>query len=878
MLSHTIREKFLQYFKKHEHVILPSSPVVPLDDPTLLFNNAGMNQFKDIFLGRSKATYQRVTTAQKCIRVGGKHNDLENVGHTSRHLTFFEMLGNFSFGDYFKEEAIAFAWEVATEVFSLDPEKIWVSVFREDSEAYEMWQAYVPKNRIAKLGEKDNFWMMGDTGPCGPCSELYYDRGDRYGKAKTLQEDVAIDGERFIEFWNLVFMQFNRSIDGTMHSLPNPCVDTGSGLERLIALKMGVDTLFETDILRALIGKAEDLFKCSYDPKDKEKAPAFHVIADHLRTLAFSIADGVQPGNVDRGYVLRKVLRRAVRYAKLLNRNTPFLAEMIPTLVGAMGQHYGELALNQERIQEIVTIEEEAFFKTLRRGGMLLQNVIDKARSNPDKTILGEDAFTLKDTYGLPIEEILLVGRDTGLHVDLTGFEKLEHEAKERSKQAHKKVHQIAEESVYKEFVEREGSVEFVGYDEHFVQTQIIACLMDGVFCDEIPEGAKGFVILKKTPFYAEMGGQVGDIGHITTKTSFVRVEDTHMPYAGVVVHSVYVEMGTCRVGDKATATIDEKRRQKIANSHTATHLLHWALMEVLGAHIKQAGSLVQPERLRFDFSHHKALSNAEIDQIEDLINAKIRENRAIEVYEKAFAEVQKSSDIKQFFGEKYGDVVRVVDIDYSKELCGGTHTNRTGNIGYFRVVKESSIAAGVRRIEAVCGGLAEEFARDSDKVIQQIASFVKAAPTNVLSRVEALQTELRSSLAEIERLHVDAEKALKDQLLQGKENLCTIDCVIADVSIEMKRMRDFSQRLIDALPNGIIVLIAQEDEKSQILVRVSSSLQERFSAKDIINELAPLISGRGGGKRDMAQAGGGPLADIESVREKTKTYIKNAC
>ncbi|OGN64605.1 MAG: alanine--tRNA ligase, partial [Chlamydiae bacterium RIFCSPHIGHO2_12_FULL_49_9] len=716
MLSQEIRRSFLNYFKSKGHTIVPSSPVIPHDDPTLLFINAGMNQFKDVFLGKSKRDYVRAVTTQKCIRVGGKHNDLDNVGHTSRHLTFFEMLGNFSFGDYFKKEAIAFAWEVATQVFALEAEKIWVSVYKDDDEAHALWEKHIPVNRIVRFGEKENFWAMGETGPCGPCSELLYDRGEKYGPAKNPKEDFS--GERYLEFWNLVFMQFSKDASGKMEPLPKKSIDTGSGLERVASLKLEVDSVFQTDILRGLIAEVETISGKTYDLQNTTLAPAFHVIADHIRSLSFAIADGVQPSNTDRGYVLRKILRRAVRYGRTLGLQRPFLAGLLPRLISSMGEDFPELKGAENRITEILTLEEEAFIRTLQRGGQLLGQVIERSQKEAQK-ITGEDAFKLKDTYGFPLEEIQLIAKDENLDVDLKRFQELEDEAKNKSRKAHKTEAQKFDPNFFADFTK----THFDGYQHTSTESKLLGIVMGGQFVSHIESGQEGILLLDKTPFYPEMGGQVGDTGEIQKGTNAFQVYDTTAPFPGVIAHLGKMGSGTLKKNDQVVASIDVKRRVEIRNNHTATHLLHWALQKVLGPHIKQAGSLVDEKRLRFDFSHHKPLSPAELKEIERLVNEKIRENLPVQTYELSFEEAQKRSEIKQFFGEKYGDRVRVVDIEFSKELCGGTHALRAGDLGLFKIAKESSIAAGVRRIEAVTGKYAEELIEAGEAILQSASA-----------------------------------------------------------------------------------------------------------------------------------------------------------
>lgn len=855
MLTQEIRRKFLQYFKDHQHSIISSSPVVPHDDPTLLFINAGMNQFKDVFLGKSVRDYKRAATSQKCIRVGGKHNDLENVGHTRRHLTLFEMLGNFSFGDYFKEEAIKFAWEVATQVFGFEPDRIWPTVFREDDEAFEIWKKYVPAERITRFDEKDNFWAMGDTGPCGPCSELLYDRGPAFGKATKPSEDPS--GERFLEFWNLVFMQFNRQADGKMDKLPKPSIDTGAGLERIIMLKMGVDSVYETDVLGGIIKKTEEVSGVKYDLKN-DQAAAFRVIADHLRCLAFAISDGVQPSNVDRGYVLRKVLRRAVRYGRMLGMNEPFLAKILPELVRSMGPDYPELVKGQNRIAEILTTEEEAFIRTLNRGGNILNQIVEKAKQTQSKSISGDDAFKLKDTYGLPIDEILLLAKDAGLTVDTERYLALELEAKERSRGVAKSTKQIASENLFEPFVAKEGVTAFKGFTDKEASATVKAIVINNAFVDSMMEGQEGMIVLSETPFYAEMGGQVGDKGTITSNLADFVVEDTVAPFKGVNAHVGKISKGKISVGDKVKASIDFTRREKIQNNHTATHLLHWALHEVLGQHIKQAGSVVDADRLRFDFSHHKALSQEEVRAIEDLVNAKIRENLPVKVYELDYETARKREDIKQFFGEKYGSVVRVIDIDYSKELCGGTHTNTVGNIGYFRIAKEGSISAGVRRIEAVTGAEAEAFARESDDVIEKLAALLKIPAGKVSERIEKLQEENKVLAQSMKELKQGQMNGVVESLLTKVEQVKGIPVLFAEVAMAAEELKMLADGLTEKMKSGVLVLGGVAADKCQVIVRVTPEWTAKgISAGNIVKSIAPVIEGSGGGKPDSAQAGG---------------------
>lgn len=873
MKTQEIRRKFINYFKEKGHSHISSSPVFPHDDPTLLFINAGMNQFKDVFLGKSRRDYTKATTSQKCIRVGGKHNDFENVGHTSRHLTFFEMLGNFSFGDYFKKEAIQFAWEVSTQIFGFEPEKIWPTVFYKDEEAFELWKAYVPENRITRFGEEDNFWAMGNTGPCGPCTELFYDRGEKYGSGKTPSEDK--DGDRFLEFWNLVFMQYNRTEEGILEPLPKPSVDTGAGIERVVSLIMETDSVFETDVLRGIIAKLEEVSGVAYDLKDEERYPAFRVIADHLRTLSFAIADGVQPSNVDRGYILRKVLRRAVRYGRLLGINKPFLAELLPQLIELMGPDYPELIKCKERISEILIVEEEAFLRTLQRGGNILNQIIVAAKEH-GKTISGEEAFKLKDTYGLPLEEILLLAKDAGLSVDIEHYKTLEEEAKQKSRQAHKTVKQTIGQNLFIDLVDKEGPTLFLGYNQTESESKIAAIIVENTFVDSITEGQEGIVILNQTPFYAEMGGQIGDLGKLTNETAYFEVSNCQSPFKGVIAHIGTLKKGKISVGDILQATIDKEYRTKIANNHTATHLLHWALHKVLGEHIKQAGSVVDSQRLRFDFSHHKSLSLEEIREIEKLVNQKIRSNAPVACYELKYEDVQKREDIKQFFGDKYDATVRVIDIDdFSKELCGGTHISATGNIGLFRIAKESSIAAGIRRIEAVTGEAAEAMIYQNEDLIAAIAEQLKSQPQKIQEKIEKIIEENKELTQEVKSAKKREIDVLIKDLINQKETVAGVPFLALELQVSVKELNSFAEALAEKIKSGVLIAAASESDKCNLVVRVSPDyIAKGIKAGEIIKAIAPIIGGSGGGKADSAQAGGKFPAKLQEAFAEAKNHL----
>lgn len=846
MSTHEIRNKFLTTFEEKGHTIVPSSPTVPLDDPTLLFCNAGMNQFKDVFLGNSKRDYNKATSSQKCVRVGGKHNDLDNVGHTTRHMTFFEMLGNFSFGDYFKKDAIDYAWNISLDIFGFDPKKIVASVFETDDEAYALWQKHLPDNQIIRLGAKENFWQMGDTGPCGPCSELLFDRGDRFE-----------GDERYLEYWNLVFMQYNQDKNGKRAPLPRPSIDTGAGLERIRMLQMGVDTVFETDVLRSLIAEIENLTKTTY-----ERQPAFHVIADHLRALAFTIADGATPSNVDRGYVLRKLLRRAVRYGRLLGLKDPFLAKLLPRLISEMGNHYPEINTAKGRIAEIVTLEEEGFLRTLKRGGNLLTQVIE----NTKHEITGNDAFKLKDTYGFPLEEILLIAKDANLSVNLEQFGILEEQAKERSRGARETVDQTAQENLFEGFAETHGISEYTGFDETRTEGTIIALISQGNFVEKLESGQKGMVILDRTPFYAEKGGQVGDIGDLSHKEALFKVENTKSPFTNVIAHMGVLERGILLVGEPLVAQIDFRRRDAISRNHTATHLLHWALQETLGEHIKQAGSLVEPNRLRFDFNHHKPLTPDQVVEIERMVNAKIWENFKVVNKVLSYKEAQKDPSIKQFFGDKYGDKVRVVNIGgFSKELCGGVHVDQIGSIGLFRIAKESSIAKGVRRIEAVTGLDAEVLMYEGEARMFALADKLGVPSPKIEERIDKLLSdykEMKEKMRHFRKQELDAQKT---SLLEKVQKINGFNVLAARVEVDADELTPLANEL--SLKTDALLLAMAIDGRAQLVIKISPALIEKgVHANALIKVLGPLVQGGGGGKKDAAQAGGKDPSGIDNA------------
>lgn len=871
ILSSQIRKNFIEYFKKNGHRHFPSSPVIPHEDPTLLFTNAGMNQFKDLFLGKTKADYNRAVTSQKCVRVGGKHNDLDNVGHTSRHMTFFEMLGNFSFGNYFKEDAIRFAFEVTMEVMQFEFEKLWVTVYKDDDEAYALWKKWVPEKRIVRLGEKDNFWAMGDVGPCGPCSELYYDRGEKFGKASSILEDVT--GERYLEFWNLVFMQYNRFQDGRLENLPNQSIDTGSGLERVISLKMGVDTVFGTDIMQHLIKDVERISNCKYDKDHKELAPAFHVIADHLRTLSFAIADGATPSNVDRGYVLRKILRRAVRYGKRLHLNEPFLAKLVPSLQEIMGDSYPELITAKSKIEEILTLEEENFHRTLKRGGNILTSIVEKSIASPNKEILAEDMFKLKDTYGFPLEEILLIAKDTGLSCNLESYELLEQEAKERSRKAQSTTKQMAETSLFAEFAEKCSSTEFIGYTDTFCLSSIDGIVKENAFVETLNPGDEGIIILDKTPFYAEKGGQVGDSGYLSHHQAIFKVEKTTNPYPGVIAHHGKMEKGTFLKGEPVEAKIDGVKRTEIQAHHTATHLLHKALEDILGAHIKQAGSLVDFDRLRFDFNHHKALTKEELKKVEDAVNHQIKLKLPVSFFEKEYEDIKQDASIKQFFGDKYGKIVRVVAIEgFSKELCGGTHANNTEDLILFRIVKESSIGSGVRRIEAVTSKAAVNYLTYKEELLQKLASLLETEEPKLSEKIAGLIDEvkiLRNDQKELKKLKLNE---FKHALIGLEKKVDDFKLIAEIVDIDTSDLGALAMELSNNHHVDVCLLLAG----TQFCLKLSKKIVDKgFKAIDLTKKLNEVLGCQGGGKEDFTQGKALKKENIAIARMQLEDWIK---
>ncbi len=871
MKSAEIREQFLKFFESRGHRVVASSSLVPGDDPTLLFTNAGMNQFKDVFLGFDKRPYTRAATSQKCVRAGGKHNDLENVGYTARHHTFFEMLGNFSFGDYFKRDAITYAWELLTEVFKLPKEKLYVSVYAEDDEAFDIWTSVVglAPERVIRIGDNkgaryasDNFWMMGDTGPCGPCTEIFYDHGPHIpgGLPGTKDED----GDRYIEIWNNVFMQFNRDEAGVMHPLPRPSVDTGMGLERISAVLQGVHSNYEIDIFQTLIAAAARETSAA-----DMASPSLRVLADHIRACSFLIADGVIPGNEGRGYVLRRIIRRAIRHGYKLGARAAFFYRLVPDLVREMGAAYPELVTDKSRIADILKAEEERFFATIENGMAILETGLDEMRAEGRASFNGELAFKLHDTYGFPLDLTADVCREQGVLVDTAAFDAAMARQKEQARAAGK--FKMATNLDY-----AGAETVFHGYDSLESDARILALYRDGTAVDALREGDLGVVVLDNTPFYAESGGQVGDTGELRTTVGIFAVEDTQKIQATVFGHHGIVKTGTLSVGDKVAARVDVAARAATARNHSVTHLMHKALREVLGSHVQQKGSLVDSAKTRFDFAHTAPMSAEEIREVEARVNAEILTNTANQSAVMPLEEAQKTGAM-MLFGEKYDETVRVVSIGASRELCGGTHVVRTGDIGFFKILSESGIAAGVRRIEAVTADTALRTVQTQEQRLNDIALLLKTQPEALADRINGLLEQTKALEKEVARLKSKLAGSQIDDLInqaveiEGGAKLLTATLE----GIDPATLRETLDKLKDKLKSAVIVLATVRDEKVSLIAGVTADLTAKFKAGELVNFVAQQVGGKGGGRPDMAQAGGtepGKLAGaLGSVREWVK-------
>jgi alanyl-tRNA synthetase len=849
-----IRQNFLKFFESKGHQVVSSSPVVPGDDPTLLFTNAGMNQFKDVFLGFDKRAYSRATTAQKCIRAGGKHNDLDNVGYTARHHTFFEMLGNFSFGDYFKKDAISYAWELLTTVYKLPADKLWVTVYAEDDEAYEIWQKEigVPAERIIRIGDNkggryasDNFWMMGDTGPCGPCTEIFYDHGDHIAGGPPGSPDE--DGDRYIEIWNNVFMQFNRDEDGVMHPLPKPSVDTGMGLERIAAVLQHVHSNYEIDLFVNLLNAAKAAVDGAGAGNCDANSPSLKVIADHIRACSFTVADGVIPGNAGRGYVLRRITRRAIRHGYKLGARAPFFHKIVAALVQEMGEAYPELKANQARVTEVLKQEEERFFQTITNG----MEILESALANTSKVIDGETAFKLHDTFGFPLDLTADVCRERGVTVDEAGFEVAMNRQRDQARAAGKfKMAQGLEYSG--------APTVFHGYDTlNKDSAKVLALYVDGTQVNSIKAGDSAVLVLDNTPFYAESGGQVGDAGELRNQSSLFEVEDTLKIQADVFGHHGQVLEGEIKVGDQLNAKVNAETRARTIRHHSATHLMHKALREVLGAHVQQKGSLVDADKTRFDFTHTAAMTPEQIAQVEQLVNAEILANAATSAKVMSLDDAQKTGAM-MLFGEKYGESVRVLEIGSSKELCGGTHVQRTGDIGIFKILSESGVAAGIRRVEAITGDRALTYLQKLDNQINQLAASLKATPSDLAQRITQLQDHARSLEKELERLGSKLAASQGDELMSQAVEVNGVKVLAALLEgADAKVLRETLDQLKNKLKSAAIVLASVQDGKVQLAAGVTADTIAKVKAGDLVNHVAQQVGGKGGGKPDMAMAGG---------------------
>ncbi|EJD6535961.1 TPA: alanine--tRNA ligase [Proteus mirabilis] len=853
-----IRQAFLDFFHTKGHQIVPSSSLVPNNDPTLLFTNAGMNQFKDVFLGLDNRPYSRATTAQRCVRAGGKHNDLENVGYTARHHTFFEMLGNFSFGDYFKHDAINFAWELLTgkEWFNLPKERLWVTVYATDDEAYDIWnkEVGVPAERIIRIGDNkgapfasDNFWQMGDTGPCGPCTEIFYDHGDHIwgGPPGTPEED----GDRYIEIWNIVFMQFNRKSDGTMDPLPKPSVDTGMGLERITAVLQHVNSNYDIDLFRALIKSVAEVTNAT-DLANK----SLRVIADHIRSCSFLVCDGVIPSNEGRGYVLRRIIRRAVRHGYMLGAKDTFFYKLVAPLIDVMAEAGKELKNQQEIVEKVLKTEEEQFARTLERGLQLLDEELEKLTGD---TLAGETAFRLYDTYGFPLDLTADVCRERNIKVDEEGFEQAMEEQRKRARES------SGFGTDYNELIKVDSRSDFSGYDHNEQQGTINAIFHNGQTVTELKAGEEGIIFLDKTAFYAESGGQVGDKGLLIGKDSQFEVTDTQK-YGKAIGHIGKVISGSFIVNHKINAVIDVARRDAIRLNHSATHLLHAALRQVLGTHVTQKGSLVNDKYLRFDFSHFEAVKPEQLREIEDIVNAQIRLNSPV-VTELMDLEDAKQKGAMALFGEKYEERVRVLTMgDFSTELCGGTHAARTGDIGLFRIMSESGTAAGIRRIEAITGATAIESVHEQSDLISLVAHALKSDGSNLVEKIKTVQEKYRSLEKELQQLKDQQAAQESSSLGSQAKNVKGIKLLVRELNnVEPKMLRTMVDDLKNQLGSAIIVLSTISDGKVSLIVGVTKDLTAKIKAGELISFVAQQIGGKGGGRPDMAQAGG---TDVEAL------------
>ncbi len=869
MKSNEIRASFLEYFKSKGHAIVASSPLVPASDPTLLFVNSGMVQFKDVFLGKEKRATTRATTSQRCVRAGGKHNDLENVGYTARHHTFFEMLGNFSFGDYFKRDAIQFAWELLTKVYKLPPEKLWATVYETDDEAYDLWTKTigVPRERVVRIGDKpggqkyqsDNFWQMADTGPCGPCSEIFYDHGA--GIAGGPPGSPQAEGDRYIEIWNLVFMQFNRDEQGVMHPLPKPSVDTGMGLERIAAVLQGKHSNYEIDLFQDLIKAA------ARETGQKQlKNPSLNVIADHIRACAFLVVDGVIPGNEGRGYVLRRIVRRAIRHGYKLGQKQPFFHRIVPDLDRAMGDAYPELRKDSKRVVNVLKQEEERFAETLENG----MGVLESALASGEKLLDGDTAFRLYDTFGFPVDLTADICRERGVMLDMAGFEAAMTAQRERARAS-------SRFSAAAGLEYAGGKTEFRGYETLKLAAKVVALYREGSPIEQLRAGESGVVLLDRTPFYAESGGQVGDRGDFVGSAGTFEVGDTQKIQAEVFGHHGTLRTGTLKVGDLVEARVDVERRKRTMRNHSVTHLMHKALREVLGPHVQQKGSLVDADKTRFDFAHDKSMSDAELRQVEQRVNDEILQNTPTRAQIMPIGEAQKSGAV-MLFGEKYGDEVRVLDIGSSREFCGGTHVERTGDIGVFKLYSEGGVAAGIRRVEATTGGNALAMMNNQLQEFYEVARHLRAQPGGgmVEKAVNSLLEEKKSLEKELARLKSKMASSQGEDLAGQAVDVKGVKVLAASLDgADGKALRETMDKLKDKLKSAAIVLGAVSDGKVSLIAGVTADLTARVKAGELVNFVAQQVGGKGGGRPDMAQAGGTEPAKLAAALQSVKGWVE---
>ena len=871
-----IRQLFLKFFEDRGHTVVASSSLVPHNDPTLLFTNAGMNQFKDCFLGQEKRAYVRATTSQKCVRAGGKHNDLENVGRTARHHTFFEMLGNFSFGDYFKKEAIAYAWEFLTVDMAMDKDRLYVSVYTDDDEAADIWfeQEGVPRERIFRF-EEDNFWSMGDTGPCGPCSEIFYDNGPEIG-CDSPDCTVGCDCDRYMEIWNNVFMQFNRQADGELVPLPKPAVDTGMGLERLTTVMQGVQSNYDTNLLRDIIGYIEKLSEKTYGDKLEDDV-SMRVMADHSRATAYLIADGVMPSNEGRGYVLRRIMRRAMRHAKMLGFADPVLYKTATFVLDFMAEAFPQEAERKSFVAKIVEKEEERFMQTLDNGLRILNDQVDILRKKQSTVIPGEVLFKLYDTYGFPTDLTADIVEADGFSIDEAGFESCMEEQRKKARKHWKGSGEEAVGTIYRELIEQGNTVNFIGYKEMQTSSKVVALLHDGEQVSQARVGEQVEILTETTPFYGESGGQAGDIGSICADGLKVDIIETRKPLPELIVHVGKVTEGALEIGQDVQLSVDTTARQSTALNHTSTHILHAVLVEVLGDHVKQAGSLVAPDRLRFDFSHYTAISHEELKRIEAEVNRRIRENRSVETREMS-ADEAIAAGATALFGEKYGERVRVVNMgDFSMELCGGTHTSAAGDIGLFKIIQEAGIAAGVRRIEAATGTRALDLIQQQDESLSRMAGLVKSDRPQLETRLIKMVERQKDLERELATLESRLKSGQADDIMSKVVEIGDVKLLAAEVeSTDGKGLREMADKLRDKLGSGVVAIGCPHEGKVNLLVAVTADLTGKLHAGKLVAVLAEEVGGRGGGRPDLAQAGGSQPEKLTSALSKVADLVRN--